>query len=136
MKRFVLPTALAVALTGSFAFAQQAPAPTPDAGAPHHRMHHQPNPHQAALHISKKLNLNADQTAKLEPILADREQKVAAVRGDSSLTPEQRHEKIHAIHQDIEQQLAGVLTPDQLQQLKAMHQGRHGHQHGEKAPNA
>ena len=136
MKRFILPTALALALTGSLAFAQQQPAAPASGQATHHRLHHQADPHQAALHISKKLNLNADQTAKLEPILADRQQKVAAVRADSSLTPEQRHEKIHAIHQDTEQQLATVLTPDQLTQLKSMHKGHHGHEHADKAPNA
>ena len=136
MKRFILSAALAVALTGSLAFAQQTPANGGDNGAPQHHRHHQPDPHKAALHISQKLNLTPDQTAKLEPILAGREQKVAALRADSSLTPEQRHEKIHAVHQDTEQQLAGVLTPDQLQQLKAMHKGHHGHDKGEAMPNA
>jgi hypothetical protein len=42
-----------------------------------------------------------------------------------------------AIHQNTEQQLATVLSPDQMQQLKSMHHGRHGWgQHGPNgAPN-
>ena len=59
--------------------------------------------------ISKKLNLSADQTAKLTPILADRAQKFQALLQDQSLTPHQRHEQMKAIHQNTEQQLATVL---------------------------
>ena len=123
MKRFVLPSILTLALAGSLAFAQQTEG----------RHHHAPDPHRAALHMSKKLNLTPDQTARVEPILADREQKVAALRANTALTPDQRHEQMHAIHQATEQQLAGVLSPDQLTQLKAMHHEHHGHDHQEHA---
>jgi Spy/CpxP family protein refolding chaperone len=131
MKRILLSTALSLALAGTAAFAQQA-QPTlpentsPNANAPHHR-HHAPDPQRQAEFISKKLNLSADQTAKLTPILADSAQKRQALFQDQSLTPDQRHEQMKAIHQSTEQQLATVLTPDQLQQLKSM---RHGHRGG------
>ena len=42
------------------------------ANAPYHH-HHAPNPQKQAEMISKKLNLSADQTAKLTPIFADRD---------------------------------------------------------------
>jgi Spy/CpxP family protein refolding chaperone len=45
---------------------------------------------------------------------------------DKSLTPDQRHEQMKAIHQNTQQQLATVLTPDQIQQLKAMRHNHHG----------
>ena len=129
MKRILLSTALTLALIGTAAFAQQAqptlPENPPNANAPyHHRGHHAPDPQRQAEMISKKLNLSADQTAKLTSIFADRNQKFQALMQNQSLTPEQRHEQMKAIHQSTEQQLATVLTPDQLQQLKAM---RHGH---------
>jgi Spy/CpxP family protein refolding chaperone len=127
MKRILLSTALTLALTGTVAFAQQTQLPenTPNANAPaHHFRHHAPDPQHQAEFISKKLNLSADQTAKLTPIFADRAQKFQALMQDQSLTSEQRHEQMKAIHQNTEQQLATVLTPDQLQQLKTM---RHGH---------
>jgi Spy/CpxP family protein refolding chaperone len=127
MKRLLLSTALTLALTGSVAFAQQPAAPqdAPSANAPMHRHHlHHANPQRQAAMLSKRLNLSADQTAKLQPIFADRDQKFHALMQDQSLTPDQRHEQMHAIHQNTEQQLASVLTPDQLQQMKTM---RHSH---------
>jgi periplasmic protein CpxP/Spy len=136
MKRLLLSTALTLALTGAAAFAQQAqptlPENSPNANAPYHKHgHHRPNPQQQAEFLSKKLNLSADQTAKLTPIFTDREQKTQALFQDQSLTPDQRHTQMKAIHQNTEQQLATVLTPDQLQQLKSMKHGhRGGWQHG------
>ena len=141
MKRILLSTALTLALTGTAAFAQQAqptlPENAPNANAPyHHHGHHAPNPQKQAEFISKKLNLSADQTAKLTPIFADRDQKTQALFQDQSLTPQQRHEQMKAIHQSTEQQLATVLNPDQMQQLKAMHHGHHGGwQHGPNGNN-
>ena len=133
MKRLLLSTALTLALTGTAAFAQQA-QPTlpenssPNANAPYHHRggHHKPNPQQQAEFLSKKLNLSADQTAKLTPIFADRDQKFQALFQDQTLTQDQRHAQMKAIHQSTEQQLATVLSPDQMQQLKSMKHGRHG----------
>jgi Spy/CpxP family protein refolding chaperone len=138
MKRILLSTALSLALAGTAAFAQQA-QPTlpenssPNANAPYHHGHHAPNPQRQAEFLSKKLNLSAEQTAKLTPIFADRAQKFQALRQDQSLTPDQRREQMKALHQSTEQQLATVLTPDQLQQLKAMRHDHHGH--GPRGPN-
>ena len=137
MKRLLLSTALSVALAGTAAFAQQAQPTlpensTPNANAPHHR-HHAPDPQRQAEFLSKKLNLSADQTAKLAPIFADRDQKFQSLMQDQSLTQQQRHEQMRSIHQNTEQQLATVLTPDQMQQLKSM---RHAHRGwGEHSPN-
>ncbi len=140
MKRLLLSTALTLALTGTAAFAQQAQPTlpensTPNANAPyHHQHHHAPNPQKQAEMISKKLNLSADQTAKLTPILTDRAQKFQALMQDQSLTPDQRHAQMKAIHESTEQQLATVLSPDQLQQLKSMKHGHRGNW-GQRGPN-
>jgi periplasmic protein CpxP/Spy len=121
MKRILIPAALAIALCGGIAFAQHAEA--------RHKLH---DPHQVAVKMSQKLNLTPDQTARIEPVIAARQQKMSALKADSSLTPEARKQQFRAIHQDSERQLAGILTPDQLQQLKSMHHG-HGH-HGQNQP--
>jgi periplasmic protein CpxP/Spy len=121
MKRLLLSTSLALALSGGLAFAQQqdsALAPT----AKHN--HHAHNPQQEAAKISKKLNLSADQTAKLEPILADRNNKIAALKNDTTISQEAKKQQIHAIHQQTRQQLAAILTPDQMQQLRNSHHHR------------
>lgn len=136
MRRLLLSTALTLALTGTAAFAQQSqptlPENSPNANAPYHHKHHgPPSPQRQAEFLSKKLNLSADQTAKLTPIFADRDQKTQALFQDQSLSQDQRHAQMKAIHQNTEQQLATVLTPDQLQQLKSMKHGhRGGWQHG------
>jgi Spy/CpxP family protein refolding chaperone len=144
MKRILLSTALSLAIAGTAAFAQQA-QPTlpenssPNANAPyHHGGHHAPNPQRQAEFISKKLNLSSDQTAKLTPIFADSAQKRQALFQDQSLTQDQRRAQMKSIHQNTKQQLATVLSPDQMQQLKSMRHGRRGGwgQHGPNgAPN-
>jgi Spy/CpxP family protein refolding chaperone len=132
MKQVLLSAALLLSFSGSLALAQ-APAATPP--APTGKYHHGHRPHdpqsQAAF-LSKKLNLSADQTAKLEPILADRQQKIAALKSNTALSPEERKQQMRTIHQDTKQQLSTVLTPDQLQQMKSLRHGGHGpHNHGE-----
>jgi protein CpxP len=132
MRRILLPAALVLALSGSLAFAQQpqtAPAAT-DAQAPMAAPHHAPNPQHEVKHLAKALNLTPDQVAKLEPILADRDQKLEAIRSNGQLTQEDARMQMKALHKSTEQQIASVLTPDQIQQMKSMH-----HEHGHGAPN-
>jgi periplasmic protein CpxP/Spy len=120
MNRLLLSSALALALSGTLAFAQQtaAPAPTP-------RHHHAHNPQRETARLTKKLNLTPDQSAKLEPILADRDQKIATLTNDTTISPVVMKQQMKAIHQQTRQQLATVLTPDQFQQLHSRHRG-HG----------
>jgi periplasmic protein CpxP/Spy len=134
MKRILLPAALVLALSGGFAFAQAPQPPAQQAPAPierHYdgqRGHRNQDPQRAAAFLSKKLNLSADQTAKIEPILADRNQKIAALKADNSQSdPKALRKQFHEIQKSTQEQLAGVLTPDQLQQMKAMRRGPHGH---------
>jgi protein CpxP len=122
MNRFLLSTSLALALSGSLLVAQQQDATPPPPVKAHHHAH---NPQREAARLSKKLNLTSDQTAKLEPILADRDQKLTALTNDSTISPVVMKQQLRAIHKDTRQQLATVLTPDQLQQMKSHHRG-HG----------
>jgi periplasmic protein CpxP/Spy len=115
MKRLVLSASLALALSGTLAFAQQ------DAPPVTARHHHARNPHREAARMSKQLNLSSDQTAKLEPILASRDQKIDALKSNMALTPQDLKQQMHAIHKDTKQQLATILTPDQMQQLRSHH---------------
>lgn len=122
MNRFLLSTSLALALSGTLAFAQQPDtAAAPTTVKTHH---HARDPQREAARLSKKLNLSSDQTAKLEPILADSDQKIAALKSDPTITPMIAQKQMHAIHQQTRQQLTAILTPDQIQQLKSRH---HGH---------
>jgi periplasmic protein CpxP/Spy len=123
MNRILLSTSLALALSGSLAFAQQqdaAPATTA-------KRHHTHNPQHEAARLSKRLNLSSDQRAKLEPILADRDSKIAAITNDTTISSVVMKQQMKAIHQQTRQQLAAILTPEQLQQIKS-------HRHGQGAP--
>jgi protein CpxP len=122
MNRFILSTSLALALSGTLVFAQQPDASSAPTVKAHH---HARNPQREAARLSKKLNLSSDQTAKLEPILADRDQKIAALKSDTTISPMIAQKQMQAIHQQTRQQLATILTPDQIQQLKSRH-----HDHG------
>ena len=131
MKRFILPGLLAMTLSGGLALGQAPAAPADSAPAP--SLHeHAPNPHRQAMRMSKKLNLSADQMKNLEPILADRDQKIAALRSNSSLSKQDMKAQMRAIQKDTMQQLSSVLTPEQMQQLKTMH---HGHDGGAPTPS-
>ncbi len=133
MKRNFVSATLALALVlpfaGSVAFAQATdPAAQNTAQtAPAHSRH---SPHKMAMKLGRKLNLSADQTAKLEPILAERQQKMQALKADATLSPDQMKAQRHAIAKNTHDELAGVLTPDQMEQMKSMHKRHEAKQNG------
>jgi protein CpxP len=114
---FVLAAALA---TAPLAFAQAPLQPAPDSSATAAAPLHTPDPHRQVMRIARQLNLTADQTSKLEPIFADRDQKIAALRADSSLSPKSQKQQMRQIQQNTRSQLSTVLTADQLSQLESM----------------
>ncbi len=87
---------------------------------------HAANPHKQAMRLAKELNLTPDQTAKVEPILADRDQKIAALRANTAIGPMVAQAQMRAIQKSTREQLSGVLTPAQMQQMKALQQSRGG----------
>jgi protein CpxP len=121
MKPTLLVAALALSLAGSAAFAQM-PAQNDPAqqNSIQTAQPHANNPHKAAMRMSRQLNLSPDQTAKIEPILADRQQKVADLRSNTALTDQQRKKQMHLIQASARLQMANVLTPEQMKQLKSM----------------
>jgi len=136
MRRFMLPAAMALAFAGSAAFAQQA-TPMPDTQAtpaPVTREHHEPNPQHEAKHLARQLNLTPDQTAKIEPILADRDQKVSAVMANTALAPDDRTAQVKSIHKATMEQMDAILTPDQREQLKAERKNHHAAPASEATP--
>lgn len=133
MKQIVLTSALLLSFAGTAAFAQTA-APQAQTAVPqtqatqkhHHRAH---NPHKTALKMGKQLGLSQDQTAKLEPILAERQQKMKALHDDTTLTADQKKDQRRQIQENTRTEMSSVLTPDQMQQLKT---ARQAHRHAAK----
>jgi protein CpxP len=129
---FLLAATLAAA---PLAFAQAPQQPMPDAQAPSSTAAHTPNPHRQAMRIARQLNLTPDQTGKIEPILADRDQKIASLRADNTLSPQAARQQMRQIQQNTTSQLSNVLSPDQLNHLKSM-QHTHGHPAQSQSPTS
>jgi Spy/CpxP family protein refolding chaperone len=70
--------------------------------------------------MKHELNLTDDQTAQVKAIFADSRTKMEALRGNSSLSREDRRSQMMAIHQTEESKIDGVLTPDQKTKYDAM----------------
>lgn len=124
MKKFVFASALAIALAGSVAIAQDpTPAPT-TAPAPAGMKHHKPG--KMAAKMAAELNLTDEQKDKIKPILADRESKMEALAADTASTPQAKKQQQREIMKKFQADMAGVLTPEQLEKMKGMRKGHKG----------
>ena len=128
MKKFMLPLFAAFAFTVGTATAQTAPAM---AQAPMQQGRPMPSPEQMAAHqterLTKELNLNADQTGKVQQIMQQRAQDMQAMRGqhESGASRDQLHGQMKANRAKYDDQFKAVLTPDQYTKYTAMQQQRH-----------
>jgi Spy/CpxP family protein refolding chaperone len=100
----------------------------PQGGESHGR--HAMNPNRQAKHLAKELGLSQDQVAQIKPILADRDQQIQTLRGDTSLAPQDRHEKMRSIMQDSKSKIEAVLNDSQKQQFEQMLANRRAHHKG------
>jgi periplasmic protein CpxP/Spy len=87
------------------------------------------DPDRQLEHLTKTLNLTADQQSQIKPILVDRQQKMQALFQNQSLSREERHTQMQAIHQDTESRINAVLNDEQKQKYQAM-QAERGEHHG------
>jgi Spy/CpxP family protein refolding chaperone len=65
------------------------------------------------------LDLNDDQKGKVSAIFADSKSKRDAIVADTTLSPDQKKEKMKALHEDTRAKVNEVLTPEQRAALKA-----------------
>jgi Spy/CpxP family protein refolding chaperone len=70
------------------------------------------------------LNLTDDQRAQMKKIHEDAKAQLEDVKNDSSLSADQRQEKIQQIHRGTHKQVEAVLTPEQK---KTMREWRRAH---------
>ncbi|MBD8881662.1 hypothetical protein IHE49_14345 [Rhodanobacter sp. 7MK24] len=112
--------------------AQDAPPSASDAPAAPHRL---PDPQKQAHRLAHKLGLDADQQSKLAAIFGNRQQQVAAVRADNTLSMRDRRTKLLAIHQDSESQIKALLSPTQQQQYAQLQQAMKAHREAQQESN-
>jgi Spy/CpxP family protein refolding chaperone len=133
MKRTVVCALLTLALAcgGTALYAQDNMSQgAPPAG------HKMMSPDQRLAHMTKMLNLTPDQQQKLKPILESEQTQMQGLHQDSTMTREDRMAKAQQIRQSSDDQIKGVLTPDQQQKwsdMQAQRQGGMGHG-GQAAP--
>ena len=71
-----------------------------------------------------KLNLTPDQKAKADPILDEDAKQVRALRGDTTLSAEDRSKKTAEIRQQSDAKLKPILTDDQWKKLLQLREER------------
>ncbi len=119
LSRIVLGGLLATGLTlGSAAVFAQDSAPDASAQPSNGRMARQPQtPDEQVARMTKRYNLSADQQTQIKPILANQQQQMMALRGDSSLSRDDKMAKMMSIRQDSSTKIQAILNDTQKQQF-------------------
>lgn len=114
---------------------QAAPsAAPPEQGYGHGHM----DPAKRAAMLTKRLNLNSGQQSKLQDILKSEQSQMESLRADSSLSQDDRRSKMMEIRKSTNDQIRGLLDPDQQKKWDEMQSRREewmeGHHQGRQAP--
>jgi periplasmic protein CpxP/Spy len=72
--------------------------------------------------LAEKLGLTAEQKTQFQQIGRDMRKQGMAIRQDSSLTDDQKKAKMQELRQQSHKQMFSVLTPEQKEKLKQMHE--------------
>jgi Spy/CpxP family protein refolding chaperone len=83
--------------------------------------------------LAEKLSLTDAQKAQFQQITKDMWQQGRAIRQDSSLTDDQKKQKIQELRQQSHKQMFSVLTPEQKEKLKQMREEHKKEQEKDKA---
>lgn len=78
------------------------------------------NPDEQLKHLTKQLDLSADQQSQIKPILESRDQQMQQLWQDQSMSREDRHQKMSAIQTDSNSKIEAVLNDTQKQKYEQM----------------
>ena len=118
--------ALCVIFGAGLASAALLPQETPAVAPANHRA----DPNQQLRRLTKRLNLSSEQQNQLLPILTDRQQQMAALLNDGSLSAQDRHAKARTLREDSDSKIKAVLNDNQKEQYQQMRQHRRQHGNG------
>jgi hypothetical protein len=68
------------------------------------------------------LNLSSDQQAKIRPILENESQQMQTLRGDTSMSREDKMTKMRSLREGTMSQITPILTSEQQQKWQQMQQ--------------
>ena len=120
LNRIVLSGLLATGLTlgAGAVFAQDAPPANAGGQGPGGRMGRGPmSPDEQLARMTKRYNLSPDQQAGIKPILADQQTQMQALRGDSSMSRDDKMAKMQSIRQSSATKITALLNDSQKQQF-------------------
>jgi Spy/CpxP family protein refolding chaperone len=98
--------------------AQTAPAPSDNAAAAPHKM--MPRHDGGFERMAQQLNLTDQQKTQIQGFTQAGRQQALSIKEDATLTPEQKRDKFRQLRASTHQQVVGVLTPEQQQQMKQL----------------
>jgi periplasmic protein CpxP/Spy len=90
----------------------------------HRGRRQQMSPDQQLERLSKALNLTDDQKQQIRPILQDRQDKMQGVRSDTSLSREDRMNKMRSTFEETNSKIRAVLNDEQKPKFDQMQQRR------------
>jgi periplasmic protein CpxP/Spy len=88
------------------------------------RHHHQMDPAKRVEHLTKKLNLSAEQQSKIQGLLKDEQSQMQNLRQDTSTSKEDRRSKFMEVHKNTDDQIRATLNPDQQKKWDEMQSKR------------
>lgn len=124
-KRLAVLIAAAATLAGTAlpAAAQQGLGMGPGGGAGARQGQVQKNiPESRLERMAVRLNLTAEQKEKILPILQEEYNEIKTMRNDTTLTRQQRQQKMQELRDRYHNRIKELLTPAQQQQADAMRQ--------------
>ncbi|BDV42253.1 hypothetical protein GURASL_11760 [Geotalea uraniireducens] len=119
----LIAAAATLAATALPAAAQQGMGMGPGAGAGARQGQVQKNiPESRLERMAVRLNLTAEQKEKILPILQEEYNEIKTMRNDTTLTRQQRQQKMQELRDRYHNRVKELLTPAQQQQADAMRQ--------------
>jgi Spy/CpxP family protein refolding chaperone len=121
---FVKKLVLTVIVNGALAMglaAASIPARAQDQDAQSTGTRQMRSPDEVVQKLGEKLNLTDDQKEQIKPIIADRQQKLQALRSDTGRR-RQKAREAKSILEDSDKKIKAILTPDQQKQYAELEQ--------------
>lgn len=132
MKQIRFLAFLATCLFALATLAQQNPPAQGPGEHKHGQMGHEMgNVDEHVKELSTKLDLTADQQAKVKAILQENHQQMQTMMKDQSMSKEDKHAKMQSMHDSVHAKVRELLNDDQKKKFDVMVHDMNEHMHGQ-----